>query len=180
MLMGAVGSVSPMAWHSSKVDRICRSPGAAEALAAVNGEDILHFARFQWSELEHGVQDVKQSSQVASHVSGCLVTDSRNVYDKMSTEVMMIKGAERRTDLELLSLKESQGRTGLIIRWVHSEAQLANSLTKSGGSREIELYYRVGFRWRIVEDELMRSAKRRKQDGLPPLETVVPEKEKCT
>ena len=43
MLHGTVGNVSPIAWHSSKADRVCRSPGAAEALAAVNGEDTLYF-----------------------------------------------------------------------------------------------------------------------------------------
>ena len=173
MLAGAVGAVSPMAWHSSRLDRVCRSPGAAEALAAVNGEDALFFARYQWCELEYGIKDVRDCREVASGIRGCIVTDSRNVYDKLSTEVMMVKGAERRTDLELLSLKESQATTGLIIRWVHSEAQLANSLTKSGGDREIELYYQMQHQWRIVEDAQMRSARKRKQDGLPPLGAVV-------
>ena len=175
MLKGSVGHVSPMAWHSSKVDRVCRSPGAAEALAAVNGEDALYFARYQWSELQNGVKDVRDSLQVVRGTVGCLVTDSRNVYDKLNNEVIVIKGAERRTDLELLGLKESQAATSLLIRWVHSEAQLANSLTKAGGGREIELYYQMQHRWRIVEDEQMRSARRRRQDGLPPLDTVVSE-----
>ncbi|CAE7241426.1 RE1 [Symbiodinium sp. CCMP2592] len=177
MLKGAVGSVSPMAWHSSKVDRVCRSPGAAEALAAVNGEDALFYARYQWSELQNGERDVRDSCAVVQETIGCLVTDSRNVYDKLSTEVIVVKGAERRTDLELLGLKESQTSTNLQIRWVHSEAQLSNSLTKAGGGREIELYYQMQHRWRIVEDEQMRSARRRKQDGLAPLgDDVVEEK----
>ncbi|CAE7937367.1 rps4x [Symbiodinium sp. KB8] len=173
MLRGAIGKVSPMAWHSSKVDRVCRSPGAAEALSAVNGEDALFFARYQWSELEHGISDVRKPREVAKRVIGCLVTDSRNVYDKLHTEVMVVKGAERRTDLELMSLKESQQSTDLIIRWVHSEAQLANSLTKSGGGREMELYYQMQHQWRIVEDDQMRSARKRRQDGLPPLDCEV-------
>ena len=175
MLKGAVGCVSPIAWHSSKLDRVCRSPGAAEALAAVNGEDALYYARFQWSELQHGVTDIRDSRQVVSATVGCLVTDSRNVYDKLKNEVIVVKGAERRTDLELLGLKESQDSTGLLIRWVHSEAQLSNSLTKASGGRELELYYQMRHRWRIVEDEQMRSARKRRQDGLPPLDVVVEE-----
>ena len=87
----------------------------------------------------------------------------------------MVKGAERRTDLELLGLKESQDSTGLLIRWVHSEAQLSNSFTKASGGRELELYYQMRHRWRIVEDEQMRSARKRRQDGLPPLDVVVEE-----
>ena len=87
----------------------------------------------------------------------------------MNTEVLTVKGAEKRTDLEMLGLKEAQYTTDLSIRWVHSEAQLANSLTKSGGGREIELYYQMRHRWRIVEDEQMRSARTRKQEGMAPL-----------
>ena len=43
--------VSLIAWHSQKIERRCRSPGAAEALAAVNGEDVLYYGRFQLAEM---------------------------------------------------------------------------------------------------------------------------------
>ena len=82
----------------------------------------------------------------------------------------MIKGAEKRANIELLSLKEAQQTSNLVIRWVHSEAQLANSLTKCGGNHEMDLYYRMNFAWRIVEDEEMMSARRRKTKGLQPLQ----------
>ncbi|CAE7224831.1 RE1 [Symbiodinium sp. KB8] len=169
MMSGAVGKVTPVTWHSSKVDRVCRSPGAAEALAAVNGEDALYYARYQWSELEYGMPDVRDAQGCVSKVPGCVVTDSRNVYDKLNNEVLVVKGAEKRTDLELLGLKEAQAATGLSIRWVHSEAQLANSLTKVGNCRELELYYKMRHQWRIVEDDQMRSARKRKQEGMAPL-----------
>ncbi|CAE7708489.1 RE1, partial [Symbiodinium pilosum] len=52
----------------------------------------------------------------------------------------------------------------LVIRWVHSEAQLANSLTKANGMREYELYSKMGHRWRLVEDTNMMSARRRKEE----------------
>ena len=112
---------------------------------------------------------MRDAQAAVRKVPGCLVTDSRNVYDKLSNEVLVVKGAEKRTDLELLGLKEAHAATDLVIRWVHSEAQLANSLTKHGNCREIELYYQMRHQWRIVEDEQMRSARRRKQAGLEPL-----------
>ena len=173
VLHGAVDRISPIAWHSSKVDRVCRSPGAAEAQAAVNGEDSLYYARYQWSELEFGDVDPRAAQEVVRRVPGCLITDSRNVYDKLNTEVLIVKGAEKRTDLEMMGLKESQQNTELSIRWVHSEAQLANSLTKLGGGKEIETYYQMGYQWRIVEDAQMRSARKRKQEGVSPLTTDV-------
>ena len=170
ILRGAVCPVSPMAWHSQKIERTCRSPGAAEAQAAVNGEDCLYYGRYEWSELLHGGGDLHEPDQLVRLTGGCVVTDSRNVYDRLETEVMVIKGAEKRTSLELLAIKESQANTGVEMRWVHSEAQLANSLTKAGGLREYDLYYKMGHQWRLVEDTSMMSAKRRKEMGLQPLE----------
>ncbi|OLP88362.1 Copia protein [Symbiodinium microadriaticum] len=170
MLQGELGRVTPIAWHSNKIDRSCRSPGAAEAQAAVNGEDALYFARYQWSELCYGDVNIRHPDNTVAKVTGCLVTDSRNVYDKLQTEVLVIKGAEKRTNIELLSIKEAQRNHGVLIRWVHSEAQLANALTKHG-SRELELYYRMRHSWRIVEDPEMMSARRRKTAGLEPLAT---------
>ncbi|CAE7627786.1 unnamed protein product [Symbiodinium sp. CCMP2456] len=167
MLSGELGRVTPISWHSNRIDRACRSPGAAEAQAAVNGEDALYFARFQWSELVYGDVNVRRPNEVVTKVTGCLVTDSRNVYDKLITEVLVIKGKEKKTNIELLSLKEAQRNHGVIVRWVHSEAQLANALTKHN-SQEMELYYRMQHTWRIVEDEQMMSARRRKTAGLEP------------
>ena len=83
-----------------------------------------------------------------------------------------IKGAEKKSNIELIGLKESQQQTGMVLRWVHSEAQLANSLTKSCGSKELELFTRMGQRWRIIEDPAMMSARRRRAAGLEPLATT--------
>ncbi|CAE6969386.1 RE2 [Symbiodinium sp. CCMP2592] len=163
MLKGSVQPVSPVGWHSQRIDRTCRSPGAAEAQAAVNGEDHLHAARYQWSEILYGGVNLSAPDETVRKTRGCVVTDSRNVYDKLETEVMVIKGAEKRTSLELLSLKEAQANTNVCIRWVHSEAQLANTLTKSGGGREHDLFDKMGHTWRLVEDEKMMSARRRKE-----------------
>ncbi|CAE7316215.1 RE2 [Symbiodinium sp. CCMP2456] len=154
----------------NRIDRACRSPGAAESAAAVNGEDALYYVRYQWSEMIYGQVDLRRPDTVVSRVPGCVVTDSRNVYDKLTTAMMSINGAEKRSNIELLSLKASQQTTGVIIRWVHSEAQLANALTKSQEHRELELYYRMQHQWRIVEDDAMRSARKRKAEGLQPLQ----------
>lgn len=170
LLRGQCVPVSFMSWHSSKITRVCRSPGASEAAAAVNAEDLLFFARFQLAEMLGFPVQVRSINKAVNTIQGCVVTDSRNVFDKLSTEVLCPKGAERRTDLELLSLKESQLRNHVCIRWVHSEAQLANSLTKTKEMRQLMLFYQMHQTWRIVEDSSMASAKKRKQRGQPPLE----------
>ncbi|CAE7220198.1 RE1 [Symbiodinium sp. CCMP2592] len=171
LLQGEVCPVSVMAWHSNKIDRACRSPGAAETQAAINGEDLLYYLRYQLGELLHGVADAKDPDATVRLIPGCVISDSRNVFDKLQTEVVSIKGAERKSNIELLSLKEAQVQ----VRWVHSEAQLANTLTKASGGKELELFYRMKCRWRIVEDDQMRSARRRKTDGLEPLQQGDPD-----
>ena len=45
ILDGAVVRVSPMSWRSGKIDRVCRSPGSAEARAAIDEEDSLFLRR---------------------------------------------------------------------------------------------------------------------------------------
>jgi hypothetical protein len=87
----------------------------------------------------------------------------------LNTEELSTKGAERRTDIELLCIKSSQRNNGLEVRWVHSEAQLSNALTKSG-AKELDLYYQMGHRWRIVHDPKMMSAKKRKSQGITTFE----------
>ena len=169
LLQGAAGTVSPIAWHSTRIDRVCRSPGSSETQAAVNGEDVLYYIRYQWAEMMGYPVHLRKPSRTVAMVDGCLITDSRNVYDKLKTAVLTIQGAEKKANLELLGVKESMESTNLVVRWVHSEAQLANALTKRGG-RELELYYRMNFTWRIVEDPEMRSARRRRSEGLETFE----------
>ena len=168
---GECTPVTLVAWHSQKIERKCRSPGAAEALAAINGEDALYYGRFQLAEMLGFPVDVRNVDQTVNQVPGSVVTDSRNVYDKLETETLNIRGAEKRTDLELLALKAAQIRNQVAMRWVHGEAQLANGLTKGSEFKQLELFYSMGQRWRLVEDPERASARRRRASGLAPLET---------
>ena len=170
LLTGECAPVSLIAWRSQKIDRKCRSPGAAEALAAINGEDALFYARFQLAEMLGFSVDVRNVDKTVNQIGGCLISDSRNVYDKLETETLNIRGAEKRTDIEMLALKSAQVRNQVQVRWVHGEAQLANGLTKEGEYKELDLFYKMSQYWRLVEDSEKASARRQKAMGLDPLE----------
>ena len=116
------------------------------------------------------VQVRKTEAQVAK-VPSVLITDSTNVYDRMRSEVCVLKGPEYRTSLELIGLKEASVKTDMPIRWVHSDAQLENSLTKDTEMQQLQRYYHLGQAWKIVDDPLMRSARNRKKLGLDALDT---------
>lgn len=139
----------------------------------MTGGDYLYHARYQLGEFHDPTPSVFDVDATANRVAGCLISDSRNVYDKLNTEELSTKGAERRTDLELLSIKSSQRHNALQVRWVHSEAQISNALTK-GHAKELELYYKSGYQWKIVHDPAMQSARKRKQQGITTFQTKSP------
>ena len=168
---GDITEVSPICWQSSKIDRGMpftrsrRSAGGNERRRHTVLCSVPVVGDAVWrGECEGPGSHCAANTRLLDHGT------SRNVYDKLNTEVLVIKGAEKRANIELLSVKDSQMNTDLEIRWVHSEAQLANGLTKAGTSREFELYYKMGGRWRIMEDPSMMSARRRKSLGLQPLQ----------
>ena len=70
----------------------------------------------------------------------------------------------------MLGLKEALVNTKLPVRWVNSDAQLANSMTKDHEHHQIQRFYHLGQCWKIVDDPKMMSAKNRKKQGLDPLD----------
>ena len=72
--------------------------------------------------------------------------------------------------VDLAKLQESCASTDLKIRWVNGDAQLANSLTTSHEQAQLNLFYKLGGRWRLVHDETYTSARKRRQAGTAALE----------
>eukprot|EP00974_Lingulodinium_polyedra_P030932 2976678-Lingulodinium_polyedra.AAC.1 len=75
-------------------------------------------------------------------VPGILVTDSKNVFDLMKHPENLLGGRDKRTGLELMGLAQSLEEGATKLRWVHSDAMLANSLTKKGERWQLENYLR--------------------------------------
>ena len=168
---GAVAPVSLMLWRSSKIDRKCRSPACAETKGVVNGEDDLYHVRYLWSEILNPQEKIYtwHPDSIVSLTQGILITDSKNLWDKLSKETLVIKGAEKRSDIEAIALKESQMNTQLQLRWVHSDAMLANSWTKPSEKWQVQLFMKMAQNWRIIHDDNMLSARRRKAEGINPM-----------
>ena len=71
-------------------------------------------------------------------------------------------GKEFKTDLELLALRDGIEACECPVRWVHSDAMLANSLTKGHERWQLDLFVQNKCRWRLVYDQMFESAKRRR------------------
>ena len=70
---------------------------------------------------------------VVKQIKGALVTDARSLYDTVQKGERNTSGLglkEKYSALELLSVIQQLQLCGTIVRWVHSEAQLADAMTK--------------------------------------------------
>ena len=170
LLKGSMCPISLVCWQSSKIGRQCRSRGAAESSASIDCEDLLYAVRLQLFEMKGGKIQVRRTAGHVRQIPAVLVTDSTNVYDRLHNEVYVPKGPERRLALEMLGLKDALTETGLELRWVNSDAQLANSLTKDNEPQQLQRFCRLNQNWRIVEDPAMKSAKNRRKLGIGALD----------
>ena len=164
-------NVTPVYWRSGKIDRVCRSPAAAETIAAVDGEDDLVFLRGLWAEMNGKLIDPRSPDDGILTVPGHLITDAKNLFDKLHSPVLVVKGSEKRSSIEALGLRESMERSRTTISWVHGDAMLANSLTKTSEKHQALLYIQMGFRWKVIYDEKMMSAKSRRRQGMQAMES---------
>ena len=170
ILQGELTPISPILWQSARIHRVCRSSAAAETRAAVDAEDEMYAVRFQVYEFFGGQVSLQKCDDAVSSVAGVLITDSKNLYDRLCQTVLTLKGAEKRSDIESLCLKESMESTRVQVRWVSGDSQLANSLTKENEPHQLCEYLRRNGAWRIVYDPQLLSGRKRKQLGLEMLE----------
>ena len=171
---GHEADVTPVAWRSSKIDRVCRSPAASETIAALNWEDDLFYLRTLWSEMAGFPLNLRHPDEAVRTIPGHLITDAKNQFDKLHAPILTIKGAEKRSDIEALSLRENLEKGSTTISWVHGDAMLANSLTKCQEKHQMFLYVQMGHRWKVLYDEQMQSARTRKKQGLAAMEGSQP------
>ena len=82
LMEGHEADVTPIYWKSGKVDRVCKSPAAAETIAASDGEDDLLFLRNLWSEMCGYEIDARHPDEGARQTPGHIITDAKNLFDK--------------------------------------------------------------------------------------------------
>ena len=169
-MFGDECGVTALSWKSSKIDRVCRSPPAAEVIAVSNAEDEAVLVRLTLAELQGVEVDIKNPWEAVRQVPAVVLTDSKDLYDKMLATEKLMTGKEKRTSIELLALEHNTRTCDTQLRWVHSDAMLANSLTKGNELHQLQLYFDSGCRWRIVHDDKFMSAKKRRAKGQPALD----------
>ena len=121
--------------------------------------------RLQWREMCGYEVHIAKPGMEIRHVPGALVTDAKSLYDVLRKEDLHSSAGglrEKYSALELLSLSERLREGHTHVRWVNSDAQIADALTKPSqpGSLHQLLHTK---RWQLVYDLEFISAKRLKQ-----------------
>ena len=168
---GLQSRVTPIHWRSGKIERVCRSPATAETMASLDGEDDLTYLRFLWAEMQGFAVKPRQLDKGAKLVKAMMVTDAKNLYDKLNRATVSVKGAEKRATIEAISLRQNLERTNTDLRWVDGGGMIANILTKTQEKGQGWLFLQLNFEWRITYDERYMSQKKRRAAGLSPLES---------
>lgn len=133
ILSGEACDLTPVSWQSKRLPRVCRSSTAAEiqmASTAVDGHEFL----------KQLFLDLLNEKNIPLHLlDDCLqqmpsiiVTDSKNMYDSvMKVESSGLQLEERRLAVEVLSYRDRLQAAGIDCRWVDSDQQLADTLSKA-------------------------------------------------
>jgi hypothetical protein len=122
--------VAPIAWTSKKVPRIVRSTLSAEAAALSNSVDRLLWIRMMWAWISDPNCEWSNPEHVLEgQTKSAVVTDCRSMYDIL-TRTAVPSCSEHRTTIECLLIRERL-KANCDVRWVSSQAMLADCLTKT-------------------------------------------------
>ena len=162
MLDGKRAKLNFVSWKSGRLHRIARSSLAAEVQAFSECEEELMFTRLQWSEMIGIDYPTSQPQQSVKQIPGAIVTDARSLYDIVLKGDQNSSGLglrDKYASLEVLSILQRLKMCDTTVRWVHSNAQLADALTKPLATSSL-LQALVEGAWILVEDPTFTSAKR--------------------
>ena len=165
ILDGQLAPVTPIAWRSGRLPRVARSSLAAETQAASEAEEDMMMVRAQWRELLGYTIDLKDPAEDIKKVKAALVVDAKSLYDVLRKDDLNSAAGglrENYSALELLSLTERLRRGETAIRWVNSDAQVADALTKPALPGALHQLLTTSS-WKLVYDPTFTSAKRLKQ-----------------
>ena len=92
--------------------------------------DALEYLLIFWEGcLKHDFQ-LRQVSELKPSLSSALVVDAKALYDSLKAETPSLQG-DKRTKIEVMVTKQKMLSMDTKLRWVSSEIQLADRVTKS-------------------------------------------------
>ena len=175
-IQGRVCRMSLISWRTWKLKRKAISSNDAEVQAMIESEDHCFRTRLLWTEL-HGAGCAEHHRQREDHIDraerqviaikGIVCTDSKGGWDSVQVNESPLLGLSNiRAALQAFQLRDNLLRTGGELRWLASDFDLGDALTKKRAECRtgIQKFLSSG-QWCIMFDPLFVSAKRNKKAG---------------
>ena len=115
-------------WRSFRLPRVSRSSLNAESQACAAAMDSLEYTR----TLTQGCLNADYTLQSPGEwviSKTALVVDAKALYNSIRAEASQLSG-DKRTKIEVMIVKEKMQECQTLLRWVSSEAQYADGMTK--------------------------------------------------
>jgi hypothetical protein len=135
--------VSPLMWYSRKIARVVGSTLASETYALSGSVDLLSWLRIHWTWICQPSSAWKDPETCLSQSpEAYAVVDCKSLYDLIQ-KTTIPQCQEHRVMLEALIIKDRL-KEGVVVKWVHSAAQLADSLTKHMDCSNLRKFLQTG------------------------------------
>lgn len=137
-------------WKSLKLPRVARSSLSAEAQAAACAAGSTEFACRYLEHLKQPNLTLAELLKEKSSLRPTLVTDAKALYDSYRRESLVSSVTDRRVSLEIRVVKEQMQALNGNLRWVSSERQLADGLTKESTRQSLSdrlRHSKIKFLW---------------------------------
>ena len=136
-------SVSPLVWNSKKISRVVSSTLASETYALSGALDTLNWIRLHWGWLNNPKLEWQKPDVVFPTLPlAFAVVDCKSLFDLLQ-KTSVPQCAEYRTMLEALVIRDRL-KEGIKVKWVHSAAQMADSLTKDMDTHILRTFLMLG------------------------------------
>ena len=163
ILDGAACHYHLLDWRSFRLPRVARSTLSAEGQAAAEATDNLHFVVTFWRAILDGSYRIDGSDGCFKWFNPCvLVIDAKCLYDVLHREELYVStAADKRTCLEALVTRDKLKEIGGEARWVSSERQFADGLTKDTATQLLADRLRTHLH-KLTADETYQASRKKK------------------
>ena len=157
---GEEGEYHILDWRSFRTPRVARSSLGAEAQAGGQAADAVDFTCRFWEHLLKPGLSLKELIETKSTLKPTLVTDAKALYDSYHREGISSSVVDKRVSLEIRVMKERMECLGGGLRWMSSERQIADGLTKESARLLLASRLRHG-RLKLTWDPTYTAAKKK-------------------
>ena len=162
-LEGKKVPASTVSWRSFKLPRVCRSSLGAECQALSTALEELMMVKLFLLKIQFPEMNLKEMQTRVNLERSAVITDCKALYDGMKRESIQ-QAADKRVAIESLVIRDLLQDLNCQWRWVSSERQLADGLTKTNARQAYIERHRGGYVQLVADDEHKAGKKKTKEE----------------